>query len=79
MGLFQKVELKTLNGKIIAKRMRTSGGMYGTGTDYYVTIEADNGERIELLCPANKYGLHVENDKVVVTYKKTKILNITRQ
>ncbi|WP_430145136.1 DUF2500 domain-containing protein [Paenibacillus cisolokensis] len=66
---------ETVYGRIVAKRMHVSShmnhhhhqqGMHpirSSRTDYYITLEFDNGERREYLDVRNLYGLVAEGDE----------------
>mgnify|MGYP000880550892 CR=1 FL=1 len=66
---------RTVYARVAAKRMEVTGSSnmhhhadgavhhgFGSRTDYYITLEFENGERREFLDVKNLYGLVVEGD-----------------
>jgi hypothetical protein len=64
-------------GRVVAKRMHVSNHtsmnndhpQHHSSTQYYVTFETDNGERMELVLKGREYGLLAEGDEGILTYQ----------
>ena len=64
-------------GKIIGKRMKVYGEN-GAGTEYYITFEFEDGERLELKTKDKVYGLITEGDIGVLEYQGKRFLDFKR-
>ncbi|MDT3425620.1 hypothetical protein J2Z22_001139 [Paenibacillus forsythiae] len=73
-------ELLTVSCTAVSKRFRVSGGSgdSSASTDYYVTFETLNGDRVELKVPDRFYGLIVEGDRGELTYQGTRFKGFER-
>ncbi|AIQ12692.1 hypothetical protein PDUR_12845 [Paenibacillus durus] len=73
-------ELLTVSCTVVAKRFRVRGGSgdASASTDYYVTFETSNGDRVELEVPDRLYGLIVEGDRGDLTYQGTRFKGFER-
>lgn len=65
--------------KIVDKRCHTTHHRNASSSSYYVTFEFPNGERTELRVPRGEYGLLVEGDVGVLSYKGTRYLSFERR
>ncbi|QWU13507.1 Protein of unknown function [Paenibacillus sophorae] len=74
-------ELLTVSCTAVSKRFRVRGGSGDTSasTDYYVTFETPNGDRVELEVPDRLYGLIVEGDRGELTYQGTRFKGFERE
>ena len=77
----------TVPATVVTKRTdvtrRRSGGtnghhQYHTSTNYYVTIEVESGDRMELHMTGSEYGLLVEGDKGNLNFQGTRYLGFER-
>ncbi|MBU5455883.1 DUF2500 domain-containing protein [Caproiciproducens sp. MSJ-32] len=50
-----------------------------SSTDYYVTFEFSNGERLELALPAREYGLIAEGDRGILSFQGTRFISFERK
>jgi len=66
--------------KVVAKRQHVWGGAGDSSahTNYYVTFEFEDGQRLELPVRANQFGLIAEGDIGVLTYQGTRFLDFVR-
>ena len=83
----------TVNVKVVAKRMAVSRhqlpqhhhghGMpmshVSSSSAYFVTFEADTGDRLELGVPAQEYGILVEGDVGKLTFQGTRYKGFERE
>jgi hypothetical protein len=72
---------ETIPARLIAKRIHTWGG-HGNmraHTSYYATFETEKGERIEFSASGQFYGMHVEGDSGMLTYRGTRFINFERE
>lgn len=65
-----------VEAKVIAKRMEVRGEH--SRTYYYVTFEVASGDRIELSLEGADYGMIVEGDSGVLTFKGSRFLGFRR-
>ena len=63
--------------KIIGKRMKVYGEN-GTETEYYVTFEFEDGERLELKVKDKVYGLITNGDEGILEYQGRRFWNFER-
>ena len=63
---------------IVAKRMEVYGGEH-TSTDYFVTFELENNERVEMKVAGAHYGKLAEGDIGLLTRKGTKFIGFARK
>lgn len=76
----------SVSAKVIAKRTQVghhmnsvSPHMAGSSyTHYYVTVEFESGDRLELQVPAAEFGYLVEGDKGTLTFQGTRFLQFSR-
>jgi Protein of unknown function (DUF2500). len=79
-----KAPFLTVNSIIIAKRKYISTTNYTNNnnnkvdTTYYITFEIEDGNRIEFCVPDSKYGLLVEGDKGLLSFKGTRYKGFER-
>lgn len=75
-----KMEEVTIPARIITKRTHVWGGHGNSGahTSYYVTFEDENGERMEFSVSDSFYGMHVEEDTGMLTYKGTRFIHFEK-
>ncbi len=71
---------------VVAKRTNVSRHHHGgehhhtsTSTTYYVTFQAESGDRMELAMSGSAYGMIVEGDKGMLTFQGTRFLDFQRQ
>lgn len=56
-----------------------SDNMHTTSsTNYYVTFEMTNGERMELQVPSGEFGMMVEGDQGTLQFQGTRFISFTR-
>ncbi|MCL2827894.1 MAG: DUF2500 domain-containing protein [Oscillospiraceae bacterium] len=60
----------TGNAKIISKNINVTGSKYYTGTRYYITFELADGTRTVLNTSLQQYGLVLEGESGVLSYKE---------
>lgn len=79
----------TVDAKIVAKRTRVSHHdspgptpdkphHVHTSTSYYITFEAESGDRMEFTVSGSEYGLLVEGDTGRLTFQGTRYLDFVR-
>ena len=70
----------TVSAQVVSKRTRVSGGSGDlmTSTTYYVTFQADSGDRMELPVGGADYGQLVEGDRGKLTFQGTRYLGFER-
>lgn len=69
-----------ISAKVLGKRTRYthhSDDMHMAR--YYVTFEADSGERMEFLVPSSEYGLLFEGDQGDLTFQGTRFISFIRK
>lgn len=63
----------TVEAKVVTKRTNVSNHAHqnhiSSRTTYYVTFEVESGDRIELMLPAEEYGMLVEGDMGKLTFQ----------
>lgn len=62
----------SMPAKVVGRRTEVSGGGWQntpSQTTYYATFESENGARIELRLNGSEYGMLVEGDVGILTYK----------
>lgn len=64
--------------KIVTKRAHIDVSNGDSHTTYYVTFEAESGDRIELEVPRSEYGFMVEGDQGKLTFQGTRYLSFDR-
>ncbi|MGE5474360.1 MAG: DUF2500 domain-containing protein [Ignavibacteriales bacterium] len=80
----------SVNAKVVAKRENVSsaGGFDSSGsshfhthvyTDYYLTFELENGDRIEFRTKGKEFGKVAEGDAGILTYQGIIYLGFKRQ
>ncbi|WP_310549989.1 DUF2500 domain-containing protein [Paenibacillus glufosinatiresistens] len=64
----------------VTRRARVTGGAYNrpNHTDYFITFEMGDGQRLELRVPDEEYGGIVEGDRGVLTHKGTRFKGFRR-
>lgn len=68
----------TVNSNVLTKRMEVSGHEHSY-TEYYITFEFENGDRIELKTPSKEYGMIAEGDKGYLSFQGTKYKSFKRK
>lgn len=83
----------TVNAQVVTKRTNVSHhrhanagdatGAHGfhttTSTHYYVTFQAENGDRIEFSVNRNEYGMLAEGDQGKLSFQGTRYLSFVRK
>jgi len=74
------MEEVTLPARIITKRTHVWGGHgdAGSSTNYYVTFEDEQGERIEFSVGSKLYGMYAEGDKGMLAHQGTRFIHFER-
>ena len=77
----------TTDATVVTKRMNVSTysnagshsmAMVNSSTQYYVTFEIANGDRLEFTVHGDEYGVLVEGDHGKLTYQGTRFLGFAR-
>ncbi|NGZ75580.1 DUF2500 domain-containing protein [Saccharibacillus sp. VR-M41] len=73
-------EVLTVPVKLIAKRTEVWGGSGDSRarTSYYLTFEAQNGDRKEMEVTGEQYGLSMEGDEGMLTFQGTRFKKFER-
>lgn len=73
-------EILTVPARLIGKRTEAWGGSGDsrTRTSYYLTFEAQNGDRKELEVSGEQYGLNMEGDEGTLTFQGTRFKKFER-
>ena len=75
----------SVNAKVVAKRMQVHGGTHTSNhhsvgyTKYFATFQFESGDRLELGVYDTEYGLLVEGDEGVLTFRGTEYLSFERK
>ena len=69
--------LLTVPAKVVSKRIHVRGDH--SHTTYYVTFEVQSGDRMELRIDGPKYGMLVEQDLGLLSFKGTRYVSFERQ
>ena len=72
----------TVDAAVIAKRTNHTrhhnNHHHHTSTSYFVTVEVESGDRMELQMQGHEYGLLIEGDKGKLTFQGTRYLGFER-
>lgn len=68
----------TVDSNVLTKRVEVSGHKHSY-TEYYITFEFENGDRIELKIPSKEYGMIAEGDKGYLSFQGTKYKSFKRK
>ncbi|MEJ8302464.1 DUF2500 domain-containing protein [Saccharibacillus sacchari] len=73
-------EIVAVPARLIGKRTEVWGGSGDSRarTSYYLTFEAQNGDRKELEVSGEQYGLNMEGDEGVLTFQGTRFKGFDR-
>ncbi len=63
--------------EVVSKRIHVRGEQ--SHTTYYVTFEVQSGDRMELSVDGTEYGLLVEQDLGLLSFKGTRYISFERQ
>jgi hypothetical protein len=66
-------------GAVVAKRAQVGGTQSGTSTEYFVTVEAEDGVRTELRTAAALYGMIAEGDRGVFVRQGSRLVDFARE
>jgi Protein of unknown function (DUF2500). len=69
--------LLTVPAKVVSKRIDVRGDH--SYTSYYVTFEMESGERVELSADGREYGMLVEKDVGLLSYRGTRLVSFERK
>ena len=65
-------------GTAVSKRTQVDGTQSGASTEYFITIETEDGVRTELRSEASLYGIVAEGDRGVFTRQGSRIVGFVR-
>jgi len=69
-----------VNARVIAKKTAIhGGGEHRAYSDYFVTFEVDNGNRLELEVKDREFGMLIEGDVGELTLQGTRYLSFVRK
>ena len=70
----------TMRARVVTKRISVSGSSSdsATNTTYFVTFQADSGDRYEFRVKGTEYGHLTEGDAGGLTFQGTRYLGFTR-
>lgn len=69
--------LLTVPAEVVSKRIHVQGNH--SHTTYYATFEVQSGDRMELSVDGAEYGLLVEQDLGILSFKGTRYISFERQ
>lgn len=67
---FETLSEQSTDAKAVTKNTRTVGNRYSTGTNYYITFETPDGERINFQVNQDIYSIIEKDDFGLLTYKE---------
>ncbi|MCQ4087118.1 DUF2500 domain-containing protein [Saccharibacillus sp. JS10] len=73
-------DIERVEVRLIGKRNKVWGGSgdRSASTSYYLTFEAENGDRKEFQVNGEQYGLNIEGDEGLLTFQGTRFKSFER-